>query len=347
MRRLLALGSLLLVLAFVATASTAPLSSADRTRMAAGAAAEVPDVTEIPEAADPSVSPSPAPAASATAEPDRKRTRKERPGGAGQSGPRDPEEARDAARDAEELASRLLQPQPATLLQLNMCLSGVANCYSAAGYPAKIREAVATIRSTAADVVVINEACSGDAALIAQQAGMSLNFSTVARNGRAFACRDPRGRGSFGNAVLSEVPADVQDVSFRSQAGPEERRAVCSTLQGLTVCGTHLTNQTDDGTGRAANARQCAELSAMLARTAQQQPVVAAGDVNRRTSCAPAGFATFTDAGGTQARGIQHVYLDPRLGPASARTLVMRQTNHDALVLSFVRPPLSGGLLGP
>src|SRR5947209_4766160 len=66
-----------------------------------------------------------------------------------------------------------------TLMQMNLCLSGIADCYRKVRYPAVVQEAVARIRSARPDAVTFNEACSGDVALIARQTGYHPRFSAV------------------------------------------------------------------------------------------------------------------------------------------------------------------------
>ena len=56
-----------------------------------------------------------------------------------------------------------------TLLQMNLCLSGLAGCYGKARYPGVVEEAVARIREAHPDAVTFNEACRSDVALIARR----------------------------------------------------------------------------------------------------------------------------------------------------------------------------------
>ena len=58
-------------------------------------------------------------------------------------------------------------PSTFSLLQMNLCLSGLAGCYGGTQYPAVVDEAIAKIRATEADAVTLNEACSGDVERIA------------------------------------------------------------------------------------------------------------------------------------------------------------------------------------
>ena len=227
------------------------------------------------------------------------------------------------------------RPDEVTLLQMNLCLSGLAGCYPRTAYPAVVDEAVARVHEVDADAVVLNEACSGDAERIAAETGLHLAFSTVIYRGAPLPCRNPEGRGVFGNAVLTaEEPFAVRDEAYAAQAGVEERRLLCSVTAGLTVCGTHLSTR-GGAAAQAANDGQCAEMSEVLAAAARVQPTVGAGDVNRQDSCAPAGWWTVTDAAATQAPGIQHAYGDRRLRKVTSEVVPMTRTDHDALVVRF------------
>lgn len=225
-----------------------------------------------------------------------------------------------------------------TLLQMNQCLSGYAGCFGRTAYPAVVDETVDRIDANDADVVVLNESCSEDAARMAAETGLHLTFSTVIYRGAPLACKTPEGRGEFGNAVLTREPAfAVRDAAYGAQEGVEERRATCVVTEGLTVCGTHLSTR---GTvaAQAASDAQCAELRSIVEAAARIQPVVAAGDVNRQPSCAPRSTTTVTDAAAAQAPGIQHVYGDRRLGRPRVEVEPATYTDHDVLVVRYRVP---------
>ena len=92
-----------------------------------------------------------------------------------------------------------------TLMQMNLCLSGLAGCYGKVAYPAVVEEAVARIRAARPDAVTFNEACRGDVARIARRTGYHLRFSRVIYLGEPLRCVRPGGRGLFGDAVLTEA----------------------------------------------------------------------------------------------------------------------------------------------
>ncbi len=66
-----------------------------------------------------------------------------------------------------------------TLMQMNLCLSGLAGCYAKVEYPTGVQDAVVRIREARPDAVTFNEACRGDIVLIARQTGYHMRFSTV------------------------------------------------------------------------------------------------------------------------------------------------------------------------
>ncbi|WP_210503421.1 phosphatidylinositol-specific phospholipase C/glycerophosphodiester phosphodiesterase family protein [Nocardioides xinjiangensis] len=229
---------------------------------------------------------------------------------------------------------------PYAMLQMNLCLSGLAGCFGRTAYPAVVDEAVATIEGQDAEAVSLNEACSGDAAEIARRTGYHLRLAPVIYRGAELPCVRPEGRGVFGNAVLTkERIVSSQDRAFAVQSGVEERRWICATTaRGVTACSAHLsTRGTADA--QAANDAQCAELATVLSSYADTA-VVLGGDVNRQASCAPAGWWTLTDAAAAQAPGIQHVYGNDRFRGPAGTVVPAIHTDHDFLLADsrLVRP---------
>ena len=220
-----------------------------------------------------------------------------------------------------------------TLMQMNLCLSGLANCYAKAAYPAVVEEAVVRIRKAHPDAVTFNEACRSDVALIARRTGYHLRFSRVIYLGERLRCVQPDGRGLFGNAVLTEAAIEgTEHRDFKAQAGPERRRWLCVTTQvDVDVCTAHLnTRTTIEVPG---NDAQCAELTALLARRAAARTVIFGGDVNRHPSCAPDGFWTRTDRSAAQTPGLQHVYGSSALRSPAAEVVPATHSDHDVLLV--------------
>jgi endonuclease/exonuclease/phosphatase family metal-dependent hydrolase len=221
-----------------------------------------------------------------------------------------------------------------TLMQMNLCLSGLAGCYGRAAYPAVVDEALARIREARPDAVTFNEACRSDVARLARLTGYHLRFSRVIYRGERLRCVRPGGRGLFGDAVLTEAGIESTDThDFETQAGIERRRWLCVTTRAdVDVCTAHLNTRTTIEI--AGNDAQCAELAALLARRASARTVTFGGDVNRQRSCAPDGLWTRTDGSAGQAPGLQHVYGSGALRSPSAEVVPATHSDHDVLLVS-------------
>jgi endonuclease/exonuclease/phosphatase family metal-dependent hydrolase len=220
-----------------------------------------------------------------------------------------------------------------TVMQMNLCLSGLAGCYGKVAYPAGVEDAVARIREAHPDAVTLNETCGDDVGLIARRTGYHMRFSRVIYRGAPLHCIQPGGRGLFGDAVLTRAAVESSDSrEFAAQTGIERRRWLCvSSRAGVDVCTAHLNAR--NPAEAAGNDAQCAELSRLLARRAAGRTVVFGGDVNRRGSCAPAGFWVRTDSAARQSRGLQHVYGTAALRSPTADVLPAAHTDHDVLVV--------------
>jgi endonuclease/exonuclease/phosphatase family metal-dependent hydrolase len=219
------------------------------------------------------------------------------------------------------------------LVQMNLCLSGIASCYPQVAYPEGVAEATSVIRRTQPDAVTLSEACRGDVSQIAQQTGYHMQFSSVLYRGALLNCAHPGGRGLFGNAVLTRAAiVKTENRPFAMQSGIEQRRWLCvATQAGVDVCTAHLNSRSP--AEAAGNAGQCTELAAILARLGAAHHVVFGGDLNRRSSCAPAGFWRRTDASASQDPGSQQVFGNDNLHPASVHVLPFAHSDHDVLVV--------------
>jgi endonuclease/exonuclease/phosphatase family metal-dependent hydrolase len=219
------------------------------------------------------------------------------------------------------------------VLQMNLCLSGMAGCYGKVAYPAAVEEAVARIRAARPDAVTVNEACRGDAARIARRTGYHLRFSPVSTAAGPLRCIRPGGRGRFGDAVLTRAAVERSESrDFAAQGGAERRRWLCATTRsGIDVCTAHLATRSPVEV--AGNEAQCSELAAILARRAAARAVVFGGDVNRRRPCAPDGLWARTDGSAAQAPSLQHVYGSSALRGASAQVIPATHTDHDVLLV--------------
>ncbi|GGG71854.1 hypothetical protein GCM10011374_40740 [Kocuria dechangensis] len=232
-------------------------------------------------------------------------------------------------------------PESSSLLQLNLCLSGVAGCYPNTEYPAVVEEAITTIGTHAPDAVTVNEACSGNIARIAEETGYDYRFTTVIYRGAPLECTDPTGRGVYGNAVLTDgTITGTEEGAFGAQLGSEERRWLCvQDDEAVRACTAHL-SVAGSPAQAATNDAQCQELTAILGRDGQSQATIFAGDVNRQQPCAPAGFWATSDAAAAQAPGIQHAY-GSRAWLLAPRTEIVPMTytdHHGLLTHARLRP---------
>lgn len=221
-----------------------------------------------------------------------------------------------------------------TLVQMNLCLSGIASCAGQDDHAAAVDEGIALVGDQNADLVVVTEACSGDAERIASATRLHLTFSMVRIFGSPLPCVDPDGRGVFGNAVLTSTPpVAVRERPYTRQSDEEERRVGCARTRDLWVCATHLSVR---GYGFApVNDAQCTELAGFLDRLSRVRPALVAGDMNRREPCAPSAWWSASDGQSLQHPGVQHVYGDRRLELHTSEVQPMSHTDHDALVVRF------------
>jgi hypothetical protein len=219
------------------------------------------------------------------------------------------------------------------VLQMNLCLSGQAGCYSRADHAAVLDEAAAQIEDHHPTAVTINEACRRDAAELARRTDYAMRFAVVDYGGAPLPCIEPRGRGVFGIAVLTRdgvIASEAQP--FSAQADPEERRWLCATTTATdTVCTAHLSTRDSAGEG-AANDAECRQLRSVLARHQQAGTTLFGGDLNRQDSCAPAGMWSVRDTAASQSPGLQHVYGTSPADAPSASITEATYTDHDFLI---------------
>ena len=241
---------------------------------------------------------------------------------------------------------------PYTMLQMNLCLSGTADCYTRTAYPAIVQEAAEQVMAQDPQAVTLNEACRGDAADIARRTGYRMRFTAVLVRGEPLPCVAPGRRGVFGLAVLTrERITASNDQPFAGQTGPEERRWLCvTTARAISVCTAHLGTR-ESAEAISANDVECAELRAVLARYDGAGTTVFGGDVNRQEPCAPEGMWTGGDSAAAQLPGIQHIYGSLSLRGPLERVSAATYTDHDFFLvtaLAALRPrsapaaPVSG-----
>jgi hypothetical protein len=207
------------------------------------------------------------------------------------------------------------------VLQLNICHSGVAGCYT--GAEPVMAKAVSVITSTRPQVLSVNEACSGDVGRLQTAMGTSQAVFVAAqrRDGTAVTCTNGQ---QYGNilivvAALAGGPATTGRYTAQD-SGNEMRVWACLPAGGVSACTTHLSASS----GSVALA-QCKEL---LGRAVGLPgPTVVAGDMNLKyqgspnvQDCNPAGFYRKGDG------DVQHVFASTSLAFVSGTKLSMSGT---------------------
>lgn len=189
------------------------------------------------------------------------------------------------------------------VLQLNLCNSGVADCYQGGE---AVDSGIAAIQQRRPDVVTLNEVCASDITRMAREIGYLPSFTPVGNGSGPYPCTD--GRGDYGIAILSHpdhgAVGDVVEKQYEAQDGSAERRVMlCAPHSHFSVCTTHLSAR--DGE---VAAEQCRELTTVATRL--EGPTVIGGDFNLRyggepdvQECVPDGWFRKGDG------SVQHVFV--------------------------------------
>jgi endonuclease/exonuclease/phosphatase family metal-dependent hydrolase len=202
---------------------------------------------------------------------------------------------------------------PLRVLQMNLCDSGYAPCYSGRSVAA----AVAVFREVSPDLVTLNEVCRDDVAALRRVLAGVYQDGVIVSGFQAAGDRDSGGQfrclngQPYGIGVVARVPAPYRGFSTdgavypahaQDGADPEQRAWLClHATDHFALCTTHLTD-----TIPAVALAQCQYLlrtavPTVLARRGHR-PVVLAGDLNLRLggtpdlrSCLPAGYQQVDD----------------------------------------------------
>lgn len=249
-------------------------------------------------------------------------------------------------RDTSALPSRY----PFWILQMNLCNSGVAKCYDGG---ASVPEGASVIRSTAPDVVTLNEICEPDVAQLARALGEVYSGSTVVwafkaaqdrNSGAAYKCKNGA---SYGIGLIAHVPAPYNGhqvfsgiYAAQDTRSAEERAWLCLYATGnYYACTTHLAS-----TSGSVAMSQCKDLMSNLlpavkAAGGASAPTVVGGDLNMKyrgspnaQDCVPAGFYRKGDG------DVQHILASTDLAFASSRSIGMAHTDHDAWFIATTAP---------
>jgi endonuclease/exonuclease/phosphatase family metal-dependent hydrolase len=234
---------------------------------------------------------------------------------------------------------------PVRLLQMNLCNSGIAGCFTGRA----VTEGAALIRAEVPDVVTLNEVCRGDVAELERALDEATSGGTASgefqpardrRTGMPYACRDGT---DFGNAVLSRTSSRLASSGVhpvQDPDDPEERSWLCLDVPAelrensgpvLTVCTTHPA-YTDPDVALAQCRHTVDSVADDLKARPEARPVVVAGDLNLApgpdlASCLPTDAAVVADDGGTQ-----HVVLRTPADVDTRTVDLNGSTDHPALV---------------
>lgn len=239
-------------------------------------------------------------------------------------------------------------------LQLNLCNSGFAKCYSSG---AAIAEGSAKIASLKPNVVTINEICKDDVARVlhpalsrawpADYTYSVFNPAIDKRNNGPYKCKNGD---AYGNAVLGRVAAgkwsDVAAYGAKYAAqvdGNEQRTFACAHAVGdHFACSTHLA-ASDEPTALA----QCKALMfdavpylKRLAGASSAASTVVGGDFNleydkadkeNAQKCVPNGYTRKGDG------DVQHVVFSNDLHFEDTVKHAMKRTDHKAFEVKLTR----------
>ncbi|GAA5017201.1 hypothetical protein GCM10023258_03320 [Terrabacter aeriphilus] len=268
-----------------------------------------------------------------------------------------------SACDADRAASARTNPGHAStspdttdvrVLQLNLCNSGRAACYSGGD---AVDLAVGLVHDHRPDVVTLNEVCRDDVTVFERTMSAAHPAAAVAAafapapdrlTHRPVTCRDGE---DFGDGVLVAAPRSSQAATTgnRSRSGvypvqdaadPEERVWVCiDVATRFAACTTHAAS-----TDAAVALSQCRHLLTSVvqgaARAGTRIPLVLGADLNLPATgspgveaCLPGGYQ-HTDDG-----GVQDVVVSPG-AELRSRTVVDMEgtTDHPGLLVDVALP---------
>jgi hypothetical protein len=236
--------------------------------------------------------------------------------------------------------------QPLRVLQMNLCDSGIAGCYTGRS----VTEAAAVIRADAPDLVTLNEVCRDDVYALHQTLVDVYRGDTVVwafraaadrRTAGAFRCRNGQ---PYGIGLLVHIPAPYRRYTtysgiypIQDTGDPEERAWLCvHAATDFYACTTHLASSS-----ATVAFAQCGYLLDTIIpavrRRGGYQPTVLGGDLNLRyggspdvRSCVPSSYLRKDDG------GVQQILVTPDFTVSSSRSIGMDgTTDHPALLVAL------------
>jgi hypothetical protein len=252
---------------------------------------------------------------------------------------------------ATTLADSPAQPAPhgpqLRVLQMNLCNSGAAGCYTGRS----VAQAAAVIHAETPDLVTLNEVCENDVNELAQALTALHRTGTVAtafqaavsrRTGGVVRCRNGS---SYGIGILAYVPGPDRGhmkyggVYPMQDSHGEQRVWLCLYATDVFyACTTHLAD--DSASMALAQCEYLLNTAIPAARASRQtKPTVVGGDLNLGPAaalpCLPSGYARRDDG------AVQQIMASADLAIDSSKTIDMRgATDHAGLFVALdVEPP--------
>lgn len=232
------------------------------------------------------------------------------------------------------LAAEPVRDAPLRVLQMNLCNSGSAGCYTGRS----IAEAAALIRMRQPDVVTLNEICRSDVDVLARSfpagtVGTAFQPAIDRRTLTPITCRagEPYGIGLLTRTPWGRTQAKPIGGVYpaQDQGNAEGRAWLCApATRGVVACTTHLT-----ATSPAVAQAQCRFLFTWLPALIRGT-VVVGGDFNlgRLERCLPPGYVSASDG------GLQFVVAAGTAVSVRSRLLGLAgSTDHPALLVSVGR----------
>ncbi|MGC4748199.1 endonuclease/exonuclease/phosphatase family protein [Micromonospora sp. DT201] len=238
------------------------------------------------------------------------------------------------------------EPTILRVLQMNLCNSGRASCYTGRS----LATAAEVISAEAPDLVTLNEICQDDVAALervfatvhtGRSAVSAFQAAGDRRSGADTRCRNgqPYGVGLLTHVQTPDTPHAVYRGIHPTQdlADPEERPWLCVNVDSvLLACTTHLA-ATDYHVALAQCSHFLDTILPTIRRHGGYAPTVLSGDLNLRDdgdpdvrSCTPPDHQRVDDG------ALQHIIATLDIKLCCRRSLVMRgATDHPGLLATL------------
>lgn len=235
------------------------------------------------------------------------------------------------------------------VLQMNLCSSGLAGCYAGGR---SVPEAATVVGAERPDVVTLNEVCRGDGRVLLRAMERTwpgdrvFEAFTPAWDRRRQAPYRCANGAQYGIEIMGHVPpgdrpgVGVRGGSYHVQVADSDEARVwmCVSAGTYQVCTTHLAAES---AGVAlAQCHYLMDTAIPRAWTALggYAPTAVSGDLNLRyggtpdvQDCVPTGWSRKGDG------ALQHVMATNDMTVRSTRRISMRQTDHDAWLVTLDR----------